>query len=124
MSSIETSTMNISSLLAELLRLHLFERELMNEARHVEHQGCVIQKTQIALDIERQLPATILNDSDLLLLNQIKHEAKTNALIAEKMLTMTTNKINFIHRLCAPSYGSDGKMNRPTQSGGLLDLKA
>lgn len=124
MSTSDPSTMNLTSLLAELLRLHLVERELMNEGRHAEHQDCVVKKIQMALDIERQFATSKLNDADLLVLDQIKHEAKTNALIAEKMLAITTNKMNFINRLCAPSYGSDGKMNRPTQSGGLLDLKA
>jgi hypothetical protein len=40
------------------------------------------------------------------------------------MLERTKGKIDFINRLCSPSYGSDGQMKKSTSNGGLLDLSA
>ena len=113
------------ALLSELLALHETERGHMRALRHEEHQRCVEEKLRVALAIEAELArGGALGAAELDLLRSVKKAAEANVAIAEKMLTRVKGKIDLIHRLSAPSYGSDGKMSQRGGSGGLLDLKA
>lgn len=111
--------------LAELLGLHLLERELMSAQRHAEHQLCVDRKLGIAHAIEAlAAQSSALSPSQSAQVCAIKIAALANAQIAEKMLLLCKAKMDLIRRLCSPSYGSDGRVSPPGGSGGLLDLRA
>lgn len=111
--------------LEELLSLHVKERLFMQEQKHVELLLCVERKLHLAKAIEdRTSKDPALNAVQTSQLSAIKTAALANARIAEKMLVLSKEKIDFIRKLCAPSYGSDGQASRIGGSGGLLDLKA
>ena len=121
-----THPTSLTTLLEELLKLHDEERLCMKESRTLDHENCISKKLQKAIEVEKTLSdaAFTIQSHDMQLLAQVKMAAEANAAIASKMLESTRKKIDFIHKLASPSYGSNGKMNPPKFSGGLLDTKA